>query len=69
MVSLLITVINRQGLVTNLVQTVVRLESREYAILKKKYLPKEKDTVYTSIKVGYNAEKGHRTVWVETKLN
>jgi hypothetical protein len=37
MVAIIVLIVNGQGLINTLVQTVVRLESKEYYMLKKKY--------------------------------
>jgi len=69
MVSIIILVINTKGLITSLVQTVARKESREYYLLKKKYLPTEKDTAFSTMKVRYDIKSNHRIMWCETVLS
>lgn len=70
MVIINVMVINRNGLITNLVQRALIKDSVEYRTLRKKYLgTNERDSPYTFCKVSYDVRTGHKTAWIETQIS
>lgn len=70
MVIVNVVVVNRNGLITSLVQRMLIKDSVEHRTLRKKYLgTNERDSPYTFCKVSYDVRTGHKIVWIETKIS
>lgn len=70
MIVVNVVVVNRNGLITSLVQRALIKDSVEHRTLRKKYLGmNERDSPYTFCKVSYDVRTGHKIAWIETKLS